>query len=426
MQEKHPKPHILVTGADGFVGRSLIPRLLEQGYPVRALTRHRQSLSHAPWADQVEIVEGDVLLPETLKAACQQIEIAFYLVHLMGLGNGYTALEVQAAGHFARAALEGGVRRIIYLGGIAPADPGLASHLRSRLETGAALRTAGVPVTELRTAIILGHGSLSFEMIRGLVESLPVILLPPWGSHRTQPIDIETVIVALLTLLEDEGTSGKVYEIGGPEIVSYNEMLACYARQRQKRPWMLPLPFPLPLRLLARITAWLSGVPAPITHALIEGLKNETRVFTPPEHAGLQRLPEISCAESLKKAISRTHPHFLWRHWERDCAPLRSLYTQGLLLRSACYPGKADALARLEAHWRKQNAWSIETRQENLLRVARSSPLGELWWEWKLLPEKDAFHIRQTLFLRPCGLLGRLLWPILSGWLWHFTGAPYF
>lgn len=420
------KPRILVTGADGFVGRNLIPRLLERGYPVRALTRHKQALAHAPWADRVEIVEGDVLIPSTLKEACRGVEIAFYLVHLMGLGKGYTNTEVQAARNFSRAASEGDIRRIIYLGGIAPPSPSLAAHLRSRLETGQAFREGQVPVTELRAAIILGYGSLSFEMMRGLVETLPVIVLPPWACNHTQPIDIEAVLTALLATLEDEETAGKIYEIGGPEIVSYTELLHCYARQRDKHPCIFRVPFPLPISLLACITAHLSGVPSSIARALIEGSQNETRVFTPPDNPAFRHLPNISCAESLKKAISQTHPGFLWRSWEQDCNSIGSLYTQGILLRSECYPVQSNALpTSLKSGWTKTGSWSIEAEEENLLRITRQTPWGQLWREWKITPNKDSPRLRQTLFLRPQGLPGRLLWPILSTWLWHCAGAPH-
>lgn len=420
------KPRVLVTGADGFIGRNLIPLLLERGYPVRALTRHKQALAHAPWADQVEIVVGDVLIPSTLKEACRGAEIAFYLIHLMGLGKGYTNTEVQAARNFSRAASEGDIRRIIYLGGIAPPSPSLAAHLRSRLETGEALREGQVPVTELRAAIILGYGSLSFEMIRGLVETLPVMILPPWSRNHTQPVDIETVLEALLIILENEETAGKIYEIGGPEIMTYTELLRCYARQREKHPIFFHLPLLLPISLLAGITAHLSGVPYPIARALIEGLQNETRVFMPPDNPAFRLLPSISCAESLKKAISQTHPRFLWRSWEQDCTPISSLYMQGILLRSACYPVQSNALPiSLKSGWTKTGSWSIEAEQENLLRITRPTPWGQLWWEWKITPNKDSSCLRQTLFLRPQGLLGRLLWPILSTWLWHCAGAPY-
>ncbi|MFO3796537.1 MAG: NAD(P)H-binding protein [Anaerolineales bacterium] len=411
------KPRVLVSGANGFIGRNLIPLLLEQGYPVRALTRRKQALVHAPWAEQVEIFEGDVLIPSTLKEACRGVEIAFYLIHLMGLGKDYTNMEIQAARNFSRAAAEGHVRRLIYLGGIAPPSPSLAIHLRSRLETGEALREGRVPVTELRTAIILGYGSLSFEMIRGLVENLPVIVLPPWAGNHTQPIDIDAVLAALLTTLENEETSGKIYEIGGPEIVSYAELLHSFARQGDKHPLIFHVPFPLPISLLAFITAHFSGVSYPITRALIEGLRNETRVFMPPDNTTFRRLPNIPCDESLKKAISTTHPRSLWRSWEQDCLPIRSLYTQGLLLRSECYPIRSHLLPiSLKSGQAKTGTWSIETEGKNLLRITRQTPWGQLWWEWKIIPNNESPQLRQTLFFRPKGLLGRLLWPFLSTW----------
>ncbi|MEJ5240396.1 MAG: NAD(P)H-binding protein [Anaerolineales bacterium] len=418
------KPRVLVTGADGFVGRHLIPLLLERGYTVRAMVRRKQALLHAPWADRVEICEGDVLKPSTLENACRGMDVAFYLVHLMGVGKGHAQAEAQGAQNFARAAAQVGVQRIIYLGGLVPqGETPVALHLRSRLETGRILREGPVPVTELRSAIILGQGSLSFEMIRGLVDTLPILPLPPWARNRTQPVDIDIVLAALLAVLECADTAGETYEIGCSDALSYAEVLRAYAQVRGKRPAIFFLPFPLPLGLLARFTALLSGVPLPVTQALIEGLRNETYIRSRPFHPALSELPRISCVASIKKALQHTHPRFLWRFWESNEAAVRSLHTQGMFLRSECFrsiseKAFSEVLLRLCAQ-----GWAVEAEEANLRRLVKDTSLGRWWWEWKITNRDSSLLVRQSLFFYPRSGLGWLLWPALSALLWRRTSA---
>lgn len=409
------KPRVLVTGADGFVGRHLIPLLLEQDYAVRAMVRNRQALLHAPWAEQVEVCEGDVLKPSTLENACRGIEVAFYLVHLMGLGKGHTQAEAQGAQNFARAAAQAGVQRIIYLGGLVPREgTPIAPHLRSRLETGHILRKGSVPVTELQAAIIIGQGSLSFEMIRGLVDTLPILSLPPWAHNRTQPVDIELVLAALLSALEHADMAGQIYEIGSSKALSYADVLRTYAQVRGKNPLIFFLPFPLPLGLLARLSTMTSGVPLSVTRALLEGLLNETCLRAGSTYPLLQDLARISCAESMQKALQRTHPRFLWRFWESSCAPVRSLHTQGMFVRSECFqPRNEKAFVAIFSR-PGTRGWSVDAEEADLRRLVKDTSLGRWWWEWKT----DRRAMRQSLFFYPHGALGRLLWPLLSLLVW--------
>ncbi len=408
------KPRVLVTGADGFVGRHLIPLLLEQDYVVRAMVRNRQALLHAPWAEQVEVCEGDILKPSTLENACRGIDVAFYLVHLMGLGKGHTQAEAQGAQNFACAAAQAGMQRIIYLGGLVPGEgTPIAPHLRSRLETGRILREGAVPVIELRAAIIIGQGSLSFEMIRGLVDTLPILPLPPWAHNRTQPADIELVLAALLSALEHADMVGE-YEIGGPNILTYADVLRTYAQVRGKNPLIFSLPFPFPLGLVARLTTALSGVPLSVTRALIEGLLNETYLRADITHPLLRDLAQFSCAESIQKALQRTHPQFLWRFWESNCTPVCSLHTQGMFIRSECFQlidkeAFSEVLLRLYAQ-----GWLVEVEEANLRRLVKDTFLGCWWWEWKT----SGRVMRLSLFFYPHGATGRLLWPMLSLLVW--------
>ena len=199
---------ILVTGATGYIGGRLVPRLLGAGYQVRCMVRDPQRLQGRAWLDQVEVVAADVLDPSTLAWAMQGIEVAYYLIHSMGAGRGFHERDLKAARAFGMAAKAAGVKLIIYLGGLGEADANLSVHLRSRQETGEALRESGVPVTEFRAAVIVGSGSISFEMIRYLTERLPVMICPRWVFKRIQPISIANVLdylVEAIRLVESHG-----------------------------------------------------------------------------------------------------------------------------------------------------------------------------------------------------------------------------
>jgi uncharacterized protein YbjT (DUF2867 family) len=182
---------ILVTGATGYVGGRLVPRLLEAGYRVCCLIRDPARAEGRAWAKRVELVQGDMLDPQPLVAVMRGVDAVFYLVHSLGSGSDFTERDTAAARNCAAAAKDAGVNRIIYLGGLGDPNADLSQHLRSREQTGSALREAGVPVTEFRAAVIVGSGSLSFEMIRYLTERLPVMICPRWVFTRVQPIAIE-------------------------------------------------------------------------------------------------------------------------------------------------------------------------------------------------------------------------------------------
>jgi uncharacterized protein YbjT (DUF2867 family) len=228
-----PSPTVLVTGATGYVGGRLVPLLLEKGYHVRCLARDPAHLSGRPWSDVVETVQGDVLDPASLPDAVEGIEVAYYLIHSLGAGKDrFAKRDLQAAENFGRAAREAGVKRIIYLGGLKPSDGDPSLHLKSRLETGETLRRSGVPVTEFRAAVIIGSGSLSFELIRYLTERVPVMICPRWVETCTQPIAVRDVLDYLAAALETPDSTGRIIDIGGRDIVSYEDMFLLYAHAR--------------------------------------------------------------------------------------------------------------------------------------------------------------------------------------------------
>ena len=212
---------VLITGATGYIGGRLVPRILKAGYRVRCMVRDAKRLQGRPWTDQVEIIEGDARHPETLPAVMNGVWAAYYFIHSLTDTPNYQQQDIEVARWFGQAAREAGMQRIIYLGGLGDPQAKLSAHLRSRQETGEALREAGVPVTEFRAAVIVGSGSLSFEMIRYLTERLPIMICPRWVYTRIQPIGIRDVLTYLTSTLDVPESAGRIIEIGGGDVVSY-------------------------------------------------------------------------------------------------------------------------------------------------------------------------------------------------------------
>jgi len=261
---------VLITGASGFIGQRLVKALCTAGEKPRCLLR--RSLPLPPGA---EAVNGDLLKPETLTPALAGIDTVYYLVHSMAAGRaGFETRERTAVLNFITAASNAGIRRVIYLGGLGETGSGLSEHLRSRLEIGNLLRAAPFATTFLRAAIILGKGGASFEMIRCLVERLPVMITPRWVNTRCQPIAVDDVIRYLTGCLHDERTVGETFDIGGPEILTYREMMERFAAIEKKRVFIIPVPVLTPK--LSSYWVWLmTPVKPSISMPLIEGLANE-------------------------------------------------------------------------------------------------------------------------------------------------------
>ncbi len=209
---------ILLTGATGYIGGRLLRSLEEAGYFVRCLARHPQSVVTV--RSTTEVVAGDCLDEASLDRAFAGVKVAYYLVHSMAAGTDFAALDRRAAENFGRAAARAGAERIVYLGGLGNDSGALSAHLRSRAETGDVLRASTVPVTEFRASVVIGAGSLSFQMIQGLVERLPVMICPRWVETPTQPVAIDDVVAYLAAALQLPGAGNRVFEIGGPDVVS--------------------------------------------------------------------------------------------------------------------------------------------------------------------------------------------------------------
>ena len=266
---------ILLTGATGYIGGRLAPALLEEGRQVRCLARTASRLRDVPWRDRVQVAEADVLDGPSLRAALDQVDVAYYLVHALTTGAGFEARDREAAGTFAAAARAAGVRRIIYLGGLAPADGPLSPHLRSRVEVGEIFLASGVPTVVLRAAVILGAGSASFEMLRYLTERLPVMVTPRWVRTRIQPVAISDVIRYLCACAGIPAELNRTFDIGGPDVLTYAEMIQRYAAVAGlRRRLIVPVP-PLTPGLSSHWVGVVTPVPRGIARPLVESLRHE-------------------------------------------------------------------------------------------------------------------------------------------------------
>ncbi|MDH3189971.1 MAG: NAD(P)H-binding protein, partial [Acidimicrobiia bacterium] len=220
---------ILVTGSTGYIGGRLVPKLIEAGHEVRCLVRSPGKLSGDPWRDRVEVVQGDVLDPDGLPAAMADTDVAFYLIHSMdGAGADFGERDRLAATNFSAAADTAGLRRIVYLGGLGDSEE-LSKHLASRQEVGRVLASGSTPVTELRAGVIIGSGSVSFEMLRYLTEVLPAMVTPRWVRTRCQPIAVADVLDILVASVDDAEEGDQVHEIGGPDQMTYEDLMRIYA-----------------------------------------------------------------------------------------------------------------------------------------------------------------------------------------------------
>jgi len=290
----------LVTGVTGYIGGRLVPRLLNKGYTVRVLSRDTSRLQGRPWIDEVEIAEADVLKPDTLPNALQDVDVAYYLIHSMS-GNGSSDFhnrDMRAAENFSTAAKEAQVSRIIYLGGLGDSNDQLSEHLASRQQTGNALRNSGVPVTEFRAAIVVGSGSKSFEMIRYLTERVPIMICPQWVYSRVQPIAIRNVLQYLIPAIEKEQTKDEIIEIGGKNAITYADMMKIYAEINELKRLFVPVPVLSPA-LSSHWVHWMTPVPASLARPLIEGLKNDVVV---KDDKAKKLFPEVHPL-SYKKAV---------------------------------------------------------------------------------------------------------------------------
>lgn len=314
---------VLVTGATGYIGARLIPLLLQAGYRVRALARTPAKLRDRPWAGdpRIEIVRGDLLDRDSLVAACRGCQAAYYLVHSMNpTSRDFARTDREAAGNMVAAAEAAGLARLIYLSGLGEDAPDLSEHLRSRAEVARILRAGRTPVTVLRAAMIIGSGSASFEILRYLVERLPVMITPRWVDTPCQPIGIHNVLNYLIGCLACEATTGRVFDIGQPEVVSYRQLMRIFAEEAGlPRRLILPVPVLTP-RLSSYWIHLVTPVPASLARPLAEGLRNTVVC----RDVGIRELiPQqlLDCRQAIRAALEQLRAHRVESSW-RDAGAM--------------------------------------------------------------------------------------------------------
>ncbi|MFC8228923.1 SDR family oxidoreductase [Streptomyces sp. NPDC057287] len=316
----------LVTGATGYIGGRLVPELLEAGHRVRCLARTPEKLRDYPWAGEAEVVKGDVTDAESLGAAMRDIDVAYYLVHALASGPGFEKTDREAARIFGERASAAGVRRIVYLGGLTPADvpeKELSPHLRSRAEVGHLLLASGVPTTVLRAAVILGSGSASFEMLRYLTERLPVMVTPSWVSTRIQPIAVRDVLRYLVGSARMPAEVNRAFDIGGPDVMTYRDMMQKYAYvARLRHRLILPVPMLSP-GLSSHWVGLVTPVPASIARPLAESLRYEVVCH---EHDIARHVPDgpgqpFSFDTALSLALQRVREARVTTRWSSASIP---------------------------------------------------------------------------------------------------------
>ena len=391
-----PDP-ILVTGATGYVGGRLIPALLAAGYRVRAMGRNPAKMGCRPWAghSRVELIQGDVLDLESLKQAACGCRVAYYLVHSMiAQKEKFVEADRRAAHNMVAAATTAGLVRIIYLGGLAEAKDGtLSKHLKSRIEVADILQNGPVPTTDLRTPMILGSGSASFEILRYLVERLPAMTTPRWVRSLNQPIAIRNVITYLVGCLEHEETTGQTYDIGGPDILTYRDLLDIYAEEAQL-PKRLIIPVPVLTPTLSALWIHLiSPVPTSIALPLTEGLTSDA-VCTEERIQSIIPQKLLSCREAIRLALDRIKQEQVDTCW-------------------------MDAGDLLEPEWAHcgDAEWAGGTIMNCGYRARIKATVGDVWQPISQIGGKTGWYFGNFLW-RLRGIMDRLVGGV------GLTGAP--
>ena len=474
------KPLCLVTGATGYIGGRLIPELLSNGYRVRVLARNAGRLKDHPWIDQVELVDGDAFDPKTVEKALKGVDVAYYLMHSLMEKTDFESREKKMAEVFGAAATKQKVGRIVYLGGIVPAEAELSPHMSARANTGEILRNSGVPTIELRAGIVIGSGSASFEMLRYLTERLPFMITPKWLNIRIQPIAVRDVLHYLVGSAKvDKKISGS-FDIGGPDVFSYKVMMQKYAEAAGLRKRII---IPVPVMTPKLSSGWVGLVtPVPYTLAkrLVASLKNEVvaaddriRKIIPDPKGGL-----TSFKRAVELALVRIKDRRVETRWSdasipwtpSDPLPTDPDWAGGSLYKDIRELDSKDSVAavwaRIEAiggdngystatwawelrgladkitggvglrrgrrdpnHLQVGDAldfWRVEKldRLKTLRLRAEMRMPGLAWLEFTVVPnpKTGGSHITQTATYAPKGLLGHLYW--WSVWPMHGIVFP--
>lgn len=451
---------VLLTGATGYIGGRLLRRLEAQAFAVRCIARRPEVLRQR-CAPTTEVVAGDVLDRASLDSAMVGVDAAYYLVHSMGAAS-FEEADRTAASNFAQAARAAGVKRIVYLGGLGSDDEALSPHLRSRQEVGNILRDSGVPVLEFRASIVIGSGSLSFEMIRSLVERLPIMITPRWVSVMAQPIAIDDLLEYLLAALRLPVSEYRIYEIGGADQVSYADIMRSYARQRGLRTRMIPVPFLTP-RLSSLWLGLVTPLYARVGRKLIESIIHPTVVRDPAARSTFPIRP-MGIEDAIRRALAREDQEIAETRWSDALSSAGSPRSWGgvrfgsRLVESRTVTVAAPAAAAfapirsiggrtgwyaLNWLWRVRgyldllfggvglrrgrphpthlrvgdpvDFWRVEALEpDHRLRLAAEMKLpGRAWLEFEVTSDGPSSTIRQTAIFDPLGWRGLAYWYLL-------------
>jgi len=445
---------VLVTGATGYVGGRLVPRLVEDGHTVRVLVRDPARIAGRPWANRVEVAVGNVEDPATLGPACEGVDAAYYLIHLMDSGSDFVDRDRAAAENFVAAARR--LRRVIYLGGLAPSGGMLSPHLASRAEVGEILRS-GLPTIEFRAGPVIGSGSASFEMTRYLTERLPAMVAPRWILNQVQPIAVRDII-AYLVLALDRGAVG-VYDVGG-EPLTFKGMMKSFAEVRGLRRVIVPLPVLAP-RLAALWVGLVTPIPNRLAVPLIEGIVRPVLADTSAAERDFPEVVPLPYSEAVALALRRTESAAVATRWSGalGSAPSFELTTlEGLMMETRRHISSApperifEVVSSLggERGWLVWNwAWALRGLMDRViggpgLRRGRRHPTelmpgdavdfwrveavepprllrlraemklpGKAWLQWETEAGSAGTSVVQTALFAPVGLTGTLYWKAL-------------
>jgi len=451
---------ILVTGATGYIGGRLLPELLARNYKVRIMVRRFSSEYQKRWPN-VEIVTGDALDLESLVNAMKGVHTAYYLIHSLQLGHKkFETTDIQAATNFRIAAENQGLKRIIYLGGLGDPDSRLSPHLKNRILVGDKLSSGNIPVTCLQAGMIIGSGSASFEILKNLVENSPVFFIPRWAKTRSQPISIRGVIKYLVGVIEIDETAGKNFDIGGTDILTYDEKLKVLAELLGKKRYFFPGLFSS-TALYAYIASLITPVPGPITKVLVEGCRNEV-VCKDERIKKYLDIETLSFKDAILRALSREERDMISTRWSDAYPPAHDLAIKlhelnysprysssyiilshkdpGSIFRSFCKVGGKNGWFQNNWMWRMRGSldrllmgvgtargrrsssslrihdvidfWRVENIIENkllLLRAEMKVP-GMAWLEFNVDQGVGINKFSVNAYFQPKGLKGRLYW----------------
>ena len=455
---------ILLTGANGYIGTRLLPILLEEGHEVVCMVRdERRFALETDFGDKVQIITGDLLKPESLKSIPADITAAYYLVHSMsGSGKDFVALELQSAKNFVKAIRLTKCNQLIYLTGIAN-DESLSKHLNSRLAVEEELKSSGIPYTILRAAIIIGSGSASFEIIRDLAEKLPIMVAPKWVRTRCQPIGIRDVLAYLSGVLANKKANNEVFDIGGPDILTYKQMIIQYGESRGLKRWILTMPVLTP-RLSSLWLNLVTSVPYSLARSLVDSMKNEVIC----QNEDIKKVVPRTCLtykEALNLAFEKIEQNSIVSSW-KDA--LNRGYLETSFMDQVKVPQNGTVEYKVKMPFERkaeevfENVWGIggkrgwyyldwlwslrgfldkvfggvgtrrgrtsnvslqagdvldfwrvllaDKSNKRLLLYAEMKVPGEAWLEFKIIQFHGKSYLSQIATFRPHGLWGRIYW----------------